>query len=49
LPIIAVRIHEARREVVMKHMELGADGILMPNADNIEDVKNGIIPQCLAV
>jgi len=34
-----VRIPEPRREVVMKYMELGADGILMPNADNVEDVK----------
>ncbi len=37
-----VRIPEPRREVVMKYMELGADGILMPNADNAEDVKKVI-------
>lgn len=37
-----VRIPEPKREVVMKYMELGADGILMPNCENAEDVKKVI-------
>lgn len=31
-----VRIPEARREVVLKYMEMGADGLLLPNCDTAQ-------------
>ena len=34
-----VRIPEVRREVVLKYMEMGADGILMPNCDTAEQAR----------
>jgi 2-keto-3-deoxy-L-rhamnonate aldolase RhmA len=34
-----VRIPEARREVVLKVMEMGARGILLPNAETVEQAK----------
>jgi 2-keto-3-deoxy-L-rhamnonate aldolase RhmA len=34
-----VRIPEARREVVLKYMEMGARGILLPNAESEEQAK----------
>ena len=37
-----VRIPEIKREVVLKYMELGADGLLVPNCDDPEEVKKVI-------
>lgn len=34
-----VRIPEPKREVVLKYMEMGADGILMPNTETVEQAK----------
>jgi 2-keto-3-deoxy-L-rhamnonate aldolase RhmA len=34
-----VRIPEVRREVVLKYMEMGARGILLPNAETVEQAK----------
>lgn len=34
-----VRIPEARREVVLKYMEMGADGLLLPNCDTAQQAK----------
>ncbi len=35
-----VRVPEARREVVLKYMEMGATGILLPNTETIEQAKS---------
>ena len=37
-----VRIPEIKREVVLKYMELGADGLLVPNCDDPDEVKKVI-------
>ena len=34
-----VRIPEPKREVVLKYLEMGADGILMPNTETVEQAK----------
>lgn len=34
-----VRIPEVKREVVLKYMEMGARGILLPNAETVEQAK----------
>ena len=34
-----VRVPEARREVVLKYMDMGARGILLPNAESVEQAK----------
>jgi 2-keto-3-deoxy-L-rhamnonate aldolase RhmA len=34
-----IRIPEVRREVVLKYMEMGARGILLPNAETVEQAK----------
>ena len=34
-----IRIPEARREVVLKYMEMGAAGLLLPNCDTVEQAK----------
>ena len=34
-----IRIPEPRREVVLKYMEMGADGILLPNCESAETAK----------
>jgi len=34
-----VRIPEVKREVVLKYMEMGAAGLLLPNADTVEQAK----------
>ncbi len=34
-----VRIPDARREVILKYMEMGADGLLLPQAETVEQVK----------
>ena len=34
-----IRIPEPRREIVLKYMEMGADGILLPNCENAETAK----------
>jgi 2-keto-3-deoxy-L-rhamnonate aldolase RhmA len=34
-----VRIPEVRREVVLKYMEMGARGLLLPNAETVEQAK----------
>ncbi|RJR38327.1 MAG: hypothetical protein C4576_22455 [Desulfobacteraceae bacterium] len=34
-----VRIPEVRREVVLKYMEMGARGLLLPNAESVEQAK----------
>jgi len=34
-----VRIPEARREVVLKYMDMGAGGLLLPNTETVEDAK----------
>jgi len=34
-----VRIPEAKREVILKYMEMGADGIMLPNCDTVEQAK----------
>ena len=34
-----VRIPEAKREVVLKYMEMGADGLLLPNCDTVEQAR----------
>lgn len=38
LPVI-IRIPEARREIVLKYMEMGSSGILLPNCENAETAK----------
>ena len=38
LPTI-VRIPEPRREIVLKYMEMGADGVLLPNCESVEAAK----------
>jgi 2-keto-3-deoxy-L-rhamnonate aldolase RhmA len=34
-----VRVPEARREVVLKYMEMGARGLLLPNAETVEQAR----------
>ena len=34
-----VRIPEARREIVLKYMDAGADGLMLPNCDTVEQAK----------
>ncbi|MBZ4646217.1 MAG: hypothetical protein JG777_1706 [Clostridia bacterium] len=34
-----VRIPEVKREVVLKYMEMGADGILLPNTETVEQAR----------
>ena len=34
-----VRIPEVRREIVLKYMEMGAAGLLLPNCDTVEQAK----------
>ena len=34
-----IRIPEPRREIVLKYMEMGADGVLLPNCENAETAK----------
>lgn len=34
-----VRIPEARREIVLKYMEMGATGLLLPNTDTVEQAQ----------
>src|SRR4030042_4904395 len=34
-----IRIPEVRREIVLKCMEMGAEGVLLPNAETVEQAK----------
>ncbi len=34
-----VRVPEARREIVLKYMEMGASGLLLPNTETVEQAK----------